>query len=155
MSLSQRTLVRRRRFALVALTERSQVAKSVDAGVVLIGPGELEGVIANLGDVAEHEVAAGHELDVAAVALTMRTRTIAPQDLMRKNALVPIGPLDLHDLGTMRSFDAGGLDFGIVRHARLPSIPCAAGSTRGWRRHAMYEPSERRRRLYSLTRRAT
>jgi hypothetical protein len=35
---------------------------------------------------------------------------------------VAIGPLDLHDLGPVRSFDARGLELGIIHHARLPLL---------------------------------
>lgn len=122
--------------------------ESVDARVVLIAPGELQGVVTDLRDVAEDEVPTRHVVDGASVTLAMRAWTITAQDLMRQNAFVAIGPRDLHDLRSMRSFDARRLDLGIIRHVRLPLFcsRIAAGSTRGWARHARYEPSARNRR---------
>lgn len=98
------------------------MAEGVDAGVVLIAPGELQRVVSDLLDVTQSQISTGDKLDDAAVTLAMRTGTITAQDFMRQDALVPIGPLNLHDLRTMRCFDARGLDLEITRHARLPLI---------------------------------
>lgn len=103
------------------------MAKGVDARVVLIAPGELQGVVSDLLDVAQDEITARHVVDRASVTLAMRARTITAQDLMRQNAFVAIGPRDLHDLRSMRSFDARRLDLGIIRHVRLPLLPCRGG----------------------------
>lgn len=111
-----------RGFALVTLTERTQMAKRVDARVVLIAPRELQRVVTDLLDVAQNQVPARDKLDRASMTLAMRARAITTENLMRENALVPIGPLDLHDLRAVRSLHACRLGLGITRHVRLPLL---------------------------------
>src|SRR5262249_5489466 len=102
--------------ALVALTERTEVAEGVDAGVVSVAPRELERVVADLLDVADREIAAGHELDRAAVSLAVRAGAVPPEDLVRQDGLVPVGPLDLHYEGAVGRLHARGCGPEVVGH---------------------------------------
>lgn len=103
------------------------MAEGVDARVVLIAPGELQRVVSDLLDVAQSQISTGDKLDDTSVALAMRTGTISAQYFMRQDALVPISPLNLHDLRAVRCFDARGLDLGITRHVRLPLLAYERG----------------------------
>ena len=103
------------------------MAEGVDARVVLIAPSKLQGVVSDLLDVAQNKITARHVIDGASMTLAMRARTITAQDLMGQNAFVAIGPRDLHDLRSMRSFDARRLDLGIIRHVRHPLFECCRG----------------------------
>src|SRR5690606_1484507 len=91
--------------AFVAAAERAQVGEAVDSRIVPVAPDEAERVVADLLDVPQLQIAAGHEarlvlaagdeLDRPRMALAGRTGAIAAEDLVRVDALVPVGPGDL------------------------------------------------------------
>src|ERR1043166_1556662 len=116
--MSWRALGVERGLALVAVKERTQVAERVDPGVVAITPGKLESIVSDLLDVADLEVTARHVLDRAAMALTVRAGAVAPEDVMGKDGLVAVRPLDLHDLRAVRRLHARGDILRIIRHAK-------------------------------------
>src|SRR5262249_24254695 len=90
-----------------------------------VAPGELERVVAGLGDLAQVEVAPGHELAGAAVALAVRAGAIAAEDLVGEDRPVAVGPADLHDPGAVRCLDAEGHALGIAGHGteRVACLP--------------------------------
>jgi hypothetical protein len=98
------------------VAEGAQVSKRINTRVVAVAPAEAEGVVADLLEVAQVEVAALLELDHARVALAARAGAIAAQDFMGQSRLVPIGPADFELFGAMGGFDPGGLGAGLVGH---------------------------------------
>jgi hypothetical protein len=81
----------------IALAKRSKVLERIDAARVAIEPCQTQGVSPDCGDVVELTLIVGRleELDAAIVPLTSRARAIAPEYLVRINALVAVAPVDL------------------------------------------------------------
>ena len=103
------------RFAVVALAQRPEVSKRVEARVVAVTPGELESVVPDLVNLEKVEVTPRHEGDLATMSLACRARTVATKDLVGKRRRVPVFPGDLHGSCPMWRLDASG---GVLRVER-------------------------------------
>ena len=99
---------------------------TVDPGLMAIAPDESKRVISNLLDVAQLEVTALHVPDRPFVPLAMRTGTEASKQLVRERALVPVGPVDLHDAGAARRAKLNGFERVLVHEIRPSHLPEAA-----------------------------
>ena len=72
---------------------------TVDPCLMPITPDEAKRVVSDLLDVVQLEVTALYETDWALVALAVRAGAEPSEQLVRVAALVPVGPVDLHDAG--------------------------------------------------------
>src|SRR5262245_4304399 len=71
-----------------------------------VAPCQAERIVAHRADVAELEVTARlDEADRPFVALALRARAVTAQALVRVDAAVPVGELDLHDARAARGAD--------------------------------------------------
>ena len=91
------------------VAECAKVAEAVDARVVTIAPTEAEGIVANLFQAAELEVAALLKLDDARMPLAAGTGTIATQNFVRELGAMAVGPADFELSGAVGGLDPGGL----------------------------------------------
>lgn len=71
-----------------------------------VAPLQAHGVVADLRDAAQLEVASAAVLDLARVPLAAGTGAQPPEYVVRVDALVAIGPLHLHLARAMRRLDA-------------------------------------------------
>src|SRR5260221_1457800 len=97
------------RATLVALTERTEVLERVDAGRVVIAPGERDRVVTDPLELANLEVCVagvGRRLDAldgAPMPLAMRARAVPSKDLVRKHGCVAVRPSHGHDASAVGS----------------------------------------------------
>ena len=94
--------------------------------LVPVTPHESKRVIPDLLDVAQLEVTALYETDRPFVPLAMRAGAKPSQQLVRVRALVPVGPVDLHDAGAARRAKLNGFERGLVHGIRPSHLPEAA-----------------------------
>jgi hypothetical protein len=92
---------------------------TVDPRLMSITPNEPKRVVPHGLNVVELEVPALGVDDRAVVTLAACARTVATKELVWIDALVSIGPIDLHDTSTVWSAKLDGLR----RSARQGSLP--------------------------------
>jgi len=91
--------------ALGAATKASKVGELIDARSVAVAPGETNGIVADALDVTNLQISSGAVFNRTSMPLAGGAWAKASKNLVGIFTEVAVGPLNLHDFGTVRRGD--------------------------------------------------
>lgn len=128
----------------IQVGEAAEITEGVDARRVAVSPSELQGIVSDLLDFPELQVAPRNKLDAPAVSLASGAGAVPSQDGVGQGRGDPVGPIDFEFTGAVRRADGSRLEAGIGGHETAEAkmrLPAARVQARGLERTCAFRPA--------------